>query len=62
MAWYTHRLLQCQLIIIIIIIIIIIKKDWQARPREGDWHPISPKTEEKEEKGKIVEDKKGESN
>ena len=30
----------------IIIIIIIIKKDRNARPGEGDWHPISPKTPE----------------
>ena len=58
-------------------IIIIIKKIGNARSGEGDLHPISRKTpaahyqtiEEKkrmgswkEEKGKIVEDKKGESN
>ena len=45
---------------IIFIIIIIIKKIGNARPGEGDWHPISPKTsaphyqpiEEKKRKGK----------
>ena len=52
-----HGMRRC---IIIIIIIIIIKKIGNARPGEGDCHPISPKTpaphyqpiEEKKRKGK----------
>ena len=50
-------------------LILLLKKIDNARPGEGDWHPISPKTpaphyqpiEEKKRKGKV-EDKKGESN
>ena len=59
-----------QHIFIIIIIIIIIKKDWQCKGVRGrltpyqseDPSPTLPTYREKEEKGKIVEDKKGESN
>ena len=55
---------------IIIIIIIIIKKDWQCNAGRGslahyqseDPSPTLPTYRGKEEKGKIVEDKKGESN
>ena len=55
---------------IFIIIIIIIKKDWQCKTRRGilttyqsdDPIPTLPTYRGKEEKGKIVEDKKGESN
>ena len=55
---------------IIIIIIIIIKKDWQCKARRGrlppyqseDPSPTLPTYRGKEEKGKIVEDKKVESN
>ena len=54
----------------IIIIIIIIKKDWQCKAGRGrltpyqpeDPRPTLPTYRGKEEKGKIVEDKKGESN
>ena len=57
-------------IIIIIIIIIIIKKDWQCKAGRGrlppyqseDPSPTLPTYRGKEEKGKIVEDKKVESN
>ena len=53
-----------------LLLLLLLKKIGNARPGEGDWHPISQKTpaphyqpiEEKEEKGKIVEDKKGGSN
>ena len=53
-----------------IIIIIIIKKDYQCKAGRGrltpyqseDPSPTLPTDREKEEKGKIVEDKKGESN
>ena len=56
--------------IIIIIIIIIIKKDWQGKAgrerltpyQSKDPSPTLPTYRGKEEKGKIVEDKKGESN
>ena len=52
------------------LLLFLLKKIGNARPGEGDWHPICPKTPAptlptnrgKEEKGKIVEDKKGESN
>ena len=55
--------------IIIIIIIIIIKKDWQCKAGRGrlipyqseDPSPTLPAYRGKEDKGKIVEDKKGES-
>ena len=51
-------------------IIIIIKKDWQCKAGRGrltpyqseDPSPTLPTYRGKEEKGKIVEDKKGESN
>ena len=54
----------------IIIIIIIIKKDWQCKTGRGtlppyqseDPSPTLPTYRGKEEKGKIVEDKKVESN
>ena len=54
----------------IIIIIIIIRKDWQCKAGRGrltpyqpeDPSPTLPTYRGKEEKGKIVEDKKGESN
>ena len=54
----------------IIIIIIIIKKDWQCKAGRGrlpsyqseDPCPTLPTYRGKEEKGKIVEDKKVESN
>ena len=54
----------------IIIIIIIIKKDWQCKAGRGrltpyqseDPNPTLPTYRGKEEKGKIVEDKKGKSN
>ena len=53
-----------------IIIIIIIKKDWQCKAGRGRLKPFQsedpsrtlPTYRGKEEKGKIVEDKKGESN
>ena len=55
---------------IVIIIIIIIKKDWQCKA--GRWRlppyqsedpsPTLPNYRGKEEKGKIIEDKKVESN
>ena len=53
-----------------LLIIIIIKKDWQYKPGRGrltpyqseDLSPTLPTYRGKEEKGKIVEDKKGESN
>ena len=52
------------------IIIIIIKKDWQCKAGRGRLTPYQsedpsrtlPAYRGKEEKGKIVEDKKGESN
>ena len=55
---------------VIIIIIIIIKKDWQCKAgrrrltpyQSEDPSPTLPTYRGKEEKGKIVEDKKGESN
>ena len=58
------------LLIIIIIIIIIIHKDWQCKARRErltpyqseDPSPTLPTYKGKEEEGKIVEDKKGESN
>ena len=51
-------------------IIIIIKKDWQCKAGRGrltphqskDPSPTLPTCRGKEDKGKIVEDKKGESN
>ena len=51
-------------------IIVIIKKDWQCKAGRGrltpyqseDQSPTLPTYRGKEEKGKIVEDKKGESN
>ena len=54
----------------IIIIIIIIKKDWQCKAgrvrlkpyQSEDPSPTLPTYRGKDEKGKIVEDKKGESN
>ena len=53
-----------------IVIIIVIKKDLQCKARRGrltpyqseDLSPTLPTYRGKEEKGKIVEDKKGESN
>ena len=53
-----------------LLLLLLLKKIGNARLGEGDCHPISPKTpaphyqpiEGKEEKGKIVEDKKVESN
>ena len=61
---------QKRLGFLIIIIIIIIKKDWQCKAGRGrltpyqseDPSPTLPTYKGKEEKGKIVEDKKGESN
>ena len=61
---------QAICIFIIIFIIIIIKKDWQCKAGTGrltpyqseDPSPTLPTDRGKEEKGKIVEDKKGESN
>ena len=58
---------ECQ---VNIIIIIIIKKDWQCKAVRGrlttyqseDPSPTLPTYRGKNEKGKIVEDKKGESN
>ena len=55
---------------VIIIIIINIKKDWQCKAGRGrltpyqseDPSPTLPTYRRKEEKGKIVEDKNGESN
>ena len=55
---------------ILIIIIIIIKRDWQCKAGRGrltpyqpeDPSPTLPNYRGKEEKGKIVEDKKEESN
>ena len=55
---------------LIIIIIIIIKKDWQCKARRGrltpyqseDPSPTLSTYRGKEEKGKIVKDKKRESN
>ena len=52
------------------IFIIVIKKDWQCKAGRGrltpyqseDTNPILPTYRGNEEKGKIVEDKKGESN
>ena len=52
------------------VIIIIIKKDWQCKAGRGrltpyqseDHSPMLPTYRGKEEKVKIVEDKKGESN
>ena len=54
----------------IIIIIIIIKKNWQCKAGRGivtpyqseDPSPTLPTYRGKEEKGKIVEDEKGENN
>ena len=54
----------------LIIIVIIIKKDWQCKAGRGrltpyqskDPSPTLPTYRGKEEKGKIDEDKKGESN
>ena len=67
--------LQCSLVVfqvqcVIIIIIIIIKKDRQCKAGRGrltpyqyeDPSPTLPTYRGKEEKGKIVEDKKGENN
>ena len=56
--------------ILIIIIIIIIKEDWQCKAgrrrltpyQSEDLSPTLSTYRGKEEKGKIVEDKKGESN
>ena len=67
---YSLQLDSLVLIIIIIIIIIIIKKDWQCKAGRGrltpfqseDPSPTLPTYRGKEEKGKIVEDKKGEGN
>ena len=58
------------ILVIIIIIIIIIKKYWQCKAGRGrltpyqseDPSPTLPTYRGKEEKGKIVKDKKGESN
>ena len=58
------------IIIIVIIIIIIIQKDWQFKAGRGrltpyqseDPSPTLPTYRGKEEQGKIVEDKKLESN
>ena len=63
-------LLKLSDIVIIIIIIIIIKKDWQCKAGRGrltpyqseDPSPTLATYRRKEEKGKIVEAKKGESN
>ena len=57
-------------VVVILIIIIIIKKDWQCKAGKGrlplyqseDPSPTLPTYRGKEEKGKIVEDKKVESN
>ena len=59
----------CANVVVIIIIIIIIKKNWQCKAERGrltpyqseDPSPTLPTYRGKEEKGKIVEDKKGES-
>ena len=56
--------------IVVVIIIIIIKKDWQCKAGRGRLTPYQsedpsttlPTYRGKQEKGKIVEDKKGESN
>ena len=55
---------------LIIIIIVIIKRNWQCKTGRGrltpyqseDHSPTLPTYRGKEEKGKIVEDKKGERN
>ena len=67
---YLNRFNNVSPITIIIIIIIIIKKDWQCKAgrerltpyQSKDPSPTLPTYRGKEEKGKIVEDKKGESN
>ena len=66
----SHQTCGLMSIIIIIIIIIIIKKDRQCKAGRGrlapyqceDPSPTLPTYRGKEEKGKIVEDKKVESN
>ena len=63
-----HNFRVC--LIFIIINIIIIKKDWQCKAGRGrltpnqseDPSPTLPTYRGREEKGKIVEEKKGESN
>ena len=60
----------CISLVDIIIIIIIIKRDWQCKAERGrltpyqseDPSPTLPTYRGKEEKWKIAEDKKGESN
>ena len=53
----------------ILLLLLLLKKIANAKPGEGEWHPFNPKTPAphyqprgKEDKGKIVEDKIGESN
>ena len=66
-SWQTVYIYTC---LFDDIIIIIIKKDWQCKAgrerltpyQSEDPSPTLPTYREKEEKGKIVEDKKGESN
>ena len=65
--WWVVELGQC---FYYFIIIIIIKKDWQCKAGRGRLTPYQSKDHSptlqtyrgKEKKGKIVEDKKGESN
>ena len=67
---YKHGIYSLCIIEVLIIIIIIIKKDWQCKAGRGrlppyqseDPSPTLPTYRGKEEKGKIVEDKKVESN
>ena len=48
------------LLVLLLLLLLLLKKNGNARPGEGDWHPISPKTpaahyqpiEEKKRKGK----------
>ena len=78
MRWYVHCMQDYLLHVLhvllenedFIIIIIIIKKYWQCKAGRGrltpfesaDPSPTLPTYRGKEDKGKIVEDKKGESN
>ena len=70
--WYdvTKIIPEIKRILYMLLLLLLLKNIGNARPGEGDWHPISPKTpaphyqpiKEKKRKGKYVEDKKGESN
>ena len=33
-----------QLLVLLLLLLLLLKKIGNARPGEGDWHPISPKT------------------